>query len=182
MDNMYIKEELNDTIDSIMSNDEAISLYQNLFQTMHKLCKMREWGDCFNYARSREILIANTLGHTIGSTYSGCDGYDSQYKYEYKSTIGKLKSTYSGIMKQKNWDEQIDYLKNEKIGPYRHIFVRFNDNGEIEEFWEMDADKIISLITPKLYRQFNSTKLRRDPRLSATLSGREIRKFGIKIK
>lgn len=180
---MYIKEQMNDIIDGIMSNNEAVELYQNLFQAMYKVCKKMNWGDPFSYARSREILIANTLGHIIGETYSGCDGYDSEYKYEYKSTISKnIHATYSGIMWQSNWDEQLKYLHNEKIGPYKHIIVRFNNIGEIEEIWEMDADKIISLIAPKLERQFNSLKNRKDPRLSATLSGTEIKKYGIKIK
>ena len=39
--------------------------YEQLYRQMHQLCFTNNWGDPFSYARSREILMAHKLGHTI---------------------------------------------------------------------------------------------------------------------
>ena len=50
--------------------------FKTAFETLYRLCEENQWGDPFSYARSREIHIATTLGHTVASTYSGADAFD----------------------------------------------------------------------------------------------------------
>ena len=67
--------------------------YKYLYEKMYELCKKQQWGDPFSYARSREILMANYLKHTIAPTYSGADAYldkEMTQPVEYKSTISKF--------------------------------------------------------------------------------------------
>ena len=77
-------------------------------------------GDPFNYNRGREIHTAFTLGHTVSDT-SGCvrismsDAYENGSPIEYKSTIGTLKATYNGVSVQPSWEDQAEYLCNDKI-------------------------------------------------------------------
>ena len=104
--------------------------YQQLFEKMYQLCIEQGWGDPFSYARSREIHLAGVLGHKVAEDYSGADAYDKyDLPIEYKSTIGKkLTATYNGISVQPTWEEQVDYLVDEKIGKYHHhYYARYKD-------------------------------------------------------
>lgn len=161
-----------------------VQRYRDAFETLFTICKENGWGDPFSYARSREIHMACVLGHRVAADYSGADGIEPDgTAVEYKSTIAKnLIATYNGISVQPTWVQQLAYLQNEKIGPYpRHYFARYNGPA-IEEIWVMDALKVLELLTPKLHKQWHSEKVRKDPRLGATLTSREIKKFGTQIK
>ena len=65
--------------------------FQELYERMYCLCQENGWGDPFSYARSREIYMANALGHKVATTYSGADAYEvvdgQRIPVEYKSTI-----------------------------------------------------------------------------------------------
>ena len=50
--------------------------FQELYERMYLLCQENGWGDPFSYARSREIYMANALGHKVATTYSGADAYE----------------------------------------------------------------------------------------------------------
>ena len=66
--------------------------YQRLYEKMAKLCEENNWGDPFNYARSKEIYAATVLGHQIAEEYSGPDAYlKDGSPVEYKSTIAKVR-------------------------------------------------------------------------------------------
>jgi hypothetical protein len=158
--------------------------YREAFETLFTICKENNWGDPFSYARSREIHMACILGHTVAPDYSGADGVEPcGIGVEYKTTIGKtLTATYNGISVQPTWDQQVLYLQNEKIGCYpRHYFARYN-GPIIEEMWVMDSEYVLQLLTPKLHKQWHSEKARKDPRLGASLTSTEIKKFGTQIK
>ena len=149
---------------------------------MYQLCIDNEWGDPFSYARSREIYMAAVLGHTVAPTYSGADAFDNGMPVEYKSTIDdNINGTYNGISRQETWEEQVNYLYSDKICKYlNHFFARF-ENGKLVELWQLTSDKVISLLLPKLKKQYNSSKPKRDPRLGAKLSQTDIRNNGIQL-
>ena len=146
---------------------------------MYLICERNGWGDPFSYARSKEIMMAIVMKQKIADTYSGADGFDDDGGAEYKSTIQKnIQGTYNGISVQPTWDEQLKYLIEEKIGKYKHhYFARF-DNGKIVELWCLDANDVLYILLPKLQRQYHSQSQRKDPRLGATITKREIYSCG----
>ena len=54
--------------------------YAHHFKKMNEICVAQNWGDPFSYARSKEILAANALGHTIANTFSGADAFNQDGK------------------------------------------------------------------------------------------------------
>lgn len=146
---------------------------------MYAVCERNGWGDPFSYARSREIMMAIVMKQKIAETYSGADGFDEYGGVEYKSTIQEnIQGTYNGISVQPTWKEQILYLEDEKIGKYKHhYFARFS-KGIIVELWCLDADDVLAILLPKLKKQYHSESNRKDPRLGATITKKEIYKYG----
>ena len=149
---------------------------------MMEACSEGGWGDPFSYARSREILMAVELGHSISETLSGADGIDEDGECEYKSTIGKsIKAKYSGISIQPTWELQLSYLKNKKIGKYpNHYIARFDSSG-IAECWKMTSNSVLECLLPKLEKNYYTVGKTKDPRLYADLSMSEIKKHGIRV-
>lgn len=150
-------------------------LFNELYKKMYDICFRNNWGDPFSYARAKEIYMANFLEHQVAKSYSGPDGIDCDGECEYKSTIDKnIKATYNGISVQETWEEQVEYLKKEKIAKYKnHYFARFDD-GKIKEIYKMDGDKVLELLLPKLKKNFEKENKGKDPRLGASLSKKEI--------
>lgn len=146
---------------------------------MYELCERNGWGDPFSYARSREIYMAIKMQQQVAETYSGADGFDDDGGAEYKSTIQKnIQGTYNGISVQPTWHEQLIYLDQEKIGKYKHhYFARF-DSGKIVELWCLDYQDVLKILVPKLQRQYFSQSQRKDPRLGANVTKKEIYQFG----
>jgi hypothetical protein len=160
-------------------------LFSKMFEIMYNLCAEEEWGDPFSYARSREIYMANTLGHIIAPEYSGADAYEDlemKIPVEYKSTIcSKPSATYNGISVQPTWEDQMSYLINKKIGCYpRHYFARFN-GGKIVEMYCMECDKVLEGLLPKLKKQYHKSNKGVDPRLGAQLTEKYIIEHSTKI-
>ena len=157
--------------------------YIELYQEMADLCEEQGWGDPFSYARSKEIHASIKLGHKVASTLSGADAYNQKDEpLEYKSTITqKVKGSYTGVSVQETWDKQLEYLKKEKIGKYpEHYFNRF-EGGKLVESWMLTGQQVLSILTPKLQKKFSSVLTKKDPRLSAGVSNREIHKHGVKV-
>lgn len=157
--------------------------YSNLYHRMAELSLEQGWGDPFSYARSKEILAANCLGHSIADTLSGADAYNSNGDpLEYKSTIGKkIKGSYTGISVQETWEEQVRYLIQDKIGKYpEHYYNRF-ENGALVESWMLSGTKVLELLLPKLRAKFDTVLEKKDPRLSANITNKEILTYGKKI-
>ena len=166
--------------------------YKNLFSEMAKLCRTSGWGDPFSYARSKEIMTACELGHSMVSTYSGADGIKPDGTLcEYKSTTfhsgqkkkAKAKGSYTGISVQSTWEEQEQYLINDKILKYpEHYFSLFNgDEGVIEEIWMMTGQQVYDLLLPKIKKKYPEILTKKDPRLSADITQTEIKKFATRI-
>ena len=160
-----------------MTTDEE--LYLDLYQQMYAICERNGWGDPFSYARSREIMMAIVMKQRIADTYSGADGFDESGGAEYKSTIqANIQGTYNGISVQPTWLDQVTYLTDEKIGKYKHhYFARF-ENGKIVELWCLNACDVLHILLPTLKKQYHSESQRKDPRLGATVTKREIYKYG----
>lgn len=156
--------------------------FQQLFEEMYSLCGEQGWGDPFSYARSREIHLAGLLGHTVADDYSGADAFDKDGKpLEYKSTIAKnINGTYNGISVQDTWEDQEDYLINNKIGKYDNHFIARYDDGKVVEVWRLSGEDVLSILLPKLKKDWNRkiNGNHKDPRLSATLSKKEIYAVG----
>tara|TARA_R110002012_G_scaffold127478_1_gene279751 strand:+ start:819 stop:1322 length:504 start_codon:yes stop_codon:yes gene_type:complete len=156
--------------------------FQQLFEEMYSLCGEQGWGDPFSYARSREIHLAGLLGHTVADDYSGADAFDEDGKpLEYKSTIAKnINGTYNGISVQDTWEDQEDYLINNKIGKYDNHFIARYDDGKVVEVWRLSGEDVLSILLPKLKKDWNRkiNGNHKDPRLSASLSKKEIYAVG----
>jgi len=164
------------------SNMTPTQNYKFLFESIYKLCENEKWGDPMSYARSREILIAGTLGHKIADTLSGADAIDEDGECEYKSTIStSINGSYNGISVQPTWEEQVEYLKNKKIAKYKNHYIAQFKSGKIVEIWKLDGMDVLNILLPKLKRGFESTKNRKDPRLGASLTKKEIHANGEKI-
>ncbi len=147
--------------------------FSKLWNEMYKISLDNGWGDPFNYSRGKEIIIANYLGHTVAPELAGADGYedaDMKIPVEYKSTINKsIQATYNGISVQPTWDEQLKYLKEQKICKYKHhYFARF-ENGKIVELYKITGDKVYEYLIPKLKKQFFNKNKGKDPRLGSTI-------------
>ena len=158
--------------------------FKQAFETLYELCEQNNWGDPFSYARSREIHIATTLGHTIADTYSGADAIDKDGECEYKSTINKnIKGTYNGISVQPTWEDQEEYLINEKLGKYRNHYIARYEGGKIMEIWKLTSDDVIMILLPKLKRDWERkiNGNHKDPRLSGSINKSEIYAHGTKI-
>jgi hypothetical protein len=157
--------------------------YTYLYERMAQLCEERSWGDPFSYARSKEIYATIVLGHQIASDYSGADAINQKgEEVEYKSTIQKTcRGAYTGIMKQSSWLEQDNYLIEQKIMKYsEHYFNRF-EAGTMAESWMLTGQQVYDILLPKLYRSFNTTLGKKDPRLSANVSWTEIKNNGVQV-
>jgi hypothetical protein len=156
--------------------------YLSLYREMAQLCEKQGWGDPFSYARSKEILAALVLGHTVADTFSGADAFDSGGgACEYKSTTGKsCKGSYTGVSVQENWAEQEKYLVEKKIKPYQHFYNRF-ENGRLVESWTIPGDVVHELLLPKFKNAFSTVLTKKDPRLSASITNTEIKKYGKKV-
>ena len=157
--------------------------YQQLFEQMYQICEENNWGDPFSYARSREIHLAGLLGHRVADDYSGADAYDNNNNpVEYKSTIGKkLTATYNGISVQNTWEEQVTYLKEDKIGKYKHHYYARYKSGKVIEVYRLHSDVVLSILLPKLKKQFEDKRVKKDPRLGYTISNKDILQYGEKV-
>lgn len=166
---------------NINSDEEMFSYH---FKQMYEICQRNNWGDPFSYARSREIHMANTFGHKIAITYSGADAIDDDGECEYKSTINKnINGTYNGISVQDTLEEQVRYIKEEKIGKYHnHYYARY-ENGDIVEAWKLTSDNVLEVLLPKIIKEYPKKKFgnSKDPRLGVIITKKEIYKFGIRI-
>ena len=163
-----------------MTTPEAEFAY--CFERMYELCRVNGWGDPFSYARSREIHLANKLGHTVAATLSGADAIDEDGECEYKTTVNSvIQATYNGISKQPTWEEQEEYLINEKIGKYKyHYYSRF-EGSKIVEMWMLTGKDVLELVLPRLKESYKSVKFKKDPRLGITLSQKWIKLKGKKL-
>lgn len=154
---------------------------QQLFEEIYQLCDQQGWGDPFSYARSREIHLACILGHKVAKTYSGADAVDEEGECEYKSTIANsINATYNGISVQDNWEEQERYLIEEKIGKYSNHYIARYDGCKVAEVWKLTSDNVLMILLPKLKKDWDR-KIHgkyKDPRLSGSLSKKEIYQFG----
>ena len=82
--------------------------------------------------------------------------------------------SYNGISVQPTWEEQVEYLRNEKIAKYKNHYIARYVGGKIVEVWKLDGMDVFNILLPKLKRGFESTKNRKDPRLGASLTQKEI--------
>jgi len=157
--------------------------YKKLYNRMAELSSNQGWGDPFSYARSKEIYAMIELGHTISETLSGADAYnEAGQPVEYKSTIDKkVKGSYTGISVQNTWEDQVSYLKNEKLAKYpEHFYIRF-EGGKLVEVWKLSGEQVFNLLLPKLKKKFPTVLSKKDPRLSADITNTQIKKHGVRI-
>jgi hypothetical protein len=159
--------------------------YKRLYLELAALCENEEGaGDAFSFARSKEILAAIELQHEISESLSGADAIDEDGECEYKSTINpSIKGSYTGISVQDTWEEQEEYLREEKIGKYEnHYYSRFEGSKGIVEIWKLSGDDVLSILLPKLRKKYDTVLTMKDPRLQANVSKKDIKQYGIQIR
>ena len=159
--------------------------YINKYEDLAKFAADNNLGDVFSYARSKEVLVACYLGHTVANDYSGADAFNQDGQpIEYKSTIDKNpKGAYTGISVLSNWKDQETYLREKKIGKYpEHYYNRFSrETGMLVESWKLTGEKVLELLLPKLKRKFTTVLTKKDPRLSANITWTNIKQFGEQV-
>jgi hypothetical protein len=163
--------------------------YEERFRTayleLQQVCQEAGWGDPFSYARGKEMFMAIELGHSVADTLSGADAYNQNGEpVEYKSTIGKsISGTYNGISVLPTWEEQVEYLRNKKIGCYgEHYIARFGkESGVIEEMYQLTGEQACEILIPKLAKKYPTQLTKKDPRLGATITKGEIYEYGTRI-
>ena len=152
---------------------------------MAGLCREHGWGDPFSYARAKEIYAATVLGHTVAPTLAGADAFNHEGEpVEYKSTIAKTpRGAYTGISVQETWAAQDRYLFEEKLAKYpEHYYNRFDKTtGKLAESWVLPGDVVYRLLRPKLKKKFFQPQKDKDPRLKASITWGEIKKYGKRI-
>ena len=159
--------------------------YKRLYLELAALCEEEMGvGDAFSYARSKEILAAIELQHEISESLSGADAIDESGECEYKSTVQpSIQGAYTGISVQDTWEEQEVYLREEKIGKYEnHYIQRFAGSKGLVESWKLSGKDVLSILLPKLKKQYGTVLSKKDPRLNATLTKKEIHEYGIQIR
>ena len=157
--------------------------FRAAYLELQQVCQEAGWGDPFSYARGKEMFMAIELGHSVADTLSGADAYNQNGEpVEYKSTIGKnISGTYNGISVLPTWEEQVEYLRNKKIGCYANHYVVRYDGSEIVEAYKLSSDAVLMLLLPKIKRQFESPRKGKDPRIGVTLTAKEIITHGEKV-
>ena len=159
--------------------------FRSLYEQMARLCREQRWGDPFSYARAKEIYAATVLGHTVAPTYAGADAFNQKGEpVEYKSTTAKNpKGSYTGISVQETWAAQDRYLLEEKLAKYpEHYYNRFDKTtGKLAESWVLPGDVVYRLLRPKLKKKFFQPQKDKDPRLKASITWGEIKKYGKRI-
>ena len=160
--------------------------FVQLYQEISQLCEDNGWGDPFSYAKGKEILAALQLNHTPTGpgVNSGADAYnESGDGVEYKSTTqGKVKGSYTGVSVQPTWADQVRYLWSEKIACYsEHYYNRFDVNGTLIESWMIPGEKVYEILLPKFESKWATIGSKKDPRLSAIISNRDIMTHGRKV-
>tara|TARA_R110002124_G_scaffold255971_2_gene421573 strand:+ start:1875 stop:2369 length:495 start_codon:yes stop_codon:yes gene_type:complete len=151
--------------------------------TADKICDGLNLGDVWSFARFKEVVAAYYLGHTLSKTLSGPDAFLPDGRpVEYKSTTGdKVKGAYTGVSVQRTWEEQDKYLEEEKIGKYaEHYYNRF-EGIKLIESWVVPGNVVYELLRPKFEVKYPSVLEKKDPRLSATMSTRDIKKYGKRV-
>ena len=70
------------------------------------------------------------------------------------------------------------------IGKYpHHYYARFID-GEIVEVWKLESSKVLDILLPKIKKQYPNKKKgnSKDPRIGVTISTKQIKKNGERIR
>ena len=159
--------------------------YKRQYLALAALCEEEMGvGDAFSYARSKEILAAIELQHEISESLSGADGIDEVGECEYESTVQPIiQGAYTGISVQDTWEEQEVYLKEEKIGKYEHHYInRFAGSKGLVESWRLSGKDVLSILLPKLKKKFGKLNHLKDRRLAATVTKKDILKYGVRLR
>lgn len=159
--------------------------FLDCFKELSDICEEANWGDPHSYARGKEIYAACVLDHKVSDTLSGADAFTLQGEpVEYKSTIkDTCRGAYTGISVKSTWKQQVKYLKDEKILKYPwHYYNRF-DGGKLVESWRMSGQDVYNILLPKIKKNYENkaSSDAADPRLSATITWANIKKYGTKI-
>ena len=188
---LEIKQQLFDTL----SPEEV---FKFCYYILFEVCNEQGWGDWTTQSRAKEILMAHALGHEVrGEHKGGGDAVEpNQDQAEYKSTVQEtIQAAYTGISCKNTWEEQDQYLLNEKLGCYNnHYHARFcPKTGAIKEMYKMLGSVVYGLVKPVVKNQFEKAQQEKqkkidkgenpkaDPRFSKTIGQRDIKKYGKKI-
>lgn len=172
----------------MIDSEQVQSAQKHLDQINEQFLRLKERlgiDDLANYGRLKELAMAVKLNHHFPENYADADGFEiDETPAEYKSTIqDPITATYNGISVQKTWEDQKEYLIEEKICKYsNHFFARFPRHSmEIIEMHQMDGSTVYELILPKVRRQFESKQSKKDPRINTTIGKRDIYEHGTQI-
>ena len=98
--------------------------------------------------------------------------------------VKSISGSYTGISVQPTWEDQEKYLiEKRKLGKYEnHYIARFEGSKGIVEIWKLSGEDVLTILLPKLKKQFATAKTKKDPRLAAAVSKKEILKYGIQLR
>ena len=72
-------------------------------------------------------------------------------------------------------------MKEDKIGKYKHHYYARYKSGKVIEVYRLHADVVLSILLPKLKKQFEDKRVKKDPRLGYTISNKLILQYGEKV-
>lgn len=166
---------------------EYIKAYKNFCTAFEALTGSP---DPFNYSRAKELHVSLLLGLSWCSGFDGADALDlNGNQIEIKTTTAKnINGTYNGLSVYENWQDFLEYLWHKFPENTRHIFARY-EGPDLAEVYELDNDKVLDILESKLVKNFDENGLltekkknAKDPRLGASVSMTEIKKYGEKIE
>jgi len=142
-------------------------------------------GDPFAAGRAREAILADFLSHELGDELHGCDAYNKEgdlFEYKTKTDDFPIAGRYD-VSSQPTWDDQVKYLQEEKIANNaKHYYATFTKKFDLTQVWEIDGDKVLELLLPKLNNKYHQDKTNlKVQNLHATLTAKDIRENGKRI-
>ena len=154
-----------------------------LFENVNKLAYKYNQKDVWHGGRGKEYYISYILNHAVGEEYTGADAYDKLGACEYKTTSTNHKSPKFryNFNKLPTWKEQMEYLENEKILPYKnHYMIFFDVTGTVSEVWKLKAEVVLELLLKTIKSQYllhkDSEKV-----IDVALTPTQVREYGEKV-
>ena len=72
-----------------------------------------------------------------------------------RPSVQECNATYNAISVHPTWEEQVEYLKKEKIAKYKNHYHARYDGGKVVEMYKLKGDDVLKLLLPKLKRAYD---------------------------
>jgi len=150
-----------------------------LFIVIFPVISMAHIGHYNKYNKIEMEIFRN--GELIGYNYYFFErnGEETIITNQFKFSVDLLGAT---IFQVESYGEE-KYIKEDKIGKYpNHYYAKFKD-GKITEVWKLTCNVVLDILLPKIKKQFDQgTSHKKDPRIGVSVSQKEIKEYGERIR